>query len=460
MSIFFPAIPEIIFLILFLSAFTGLLLLNERDQIPYFAIGISILLFPVLPYFYGVTFNEMFISDKISIITKYIFLINLIFCTLISLNFERIKREYYFEYYSLLMLATLGMMILVSANDLIVLYLGIELVSLCSYVLAGFMRDDLRSNEAGMKYLLIGTFGSVLLLYGITLIYATTGTTNFKEIIYVVNKNNLIESKLFLTGLIFIASSFALKVGTFPFYQWVPDVYEGAPTPITAFMSVGPKAAAFIAFGRAFVESFYTLNPIWSDILVTISIFTVIVGNLIALNQTSLKRMLAYSSVAHAGYMILGIAAGTSDALMSVVIYLFIYTFMNMGAFSILIATGIDDIDGYRGLAKTKPFTAFLMLIFMFSLTGIPPTAGFIAKLTLFKSVLDAGHVIPVIIAVIFSVVSAFYYLRIVRNMYMIEEEKEVILHPGTPLKLTYVITSICVILIGILPQLILGFAN
>lgn len=460
-----PMVPELLMTGLALIVLLVNLLIKKKEVIALISmVGVA---FIALTLFGppGVTFGTMFISDGYSTFFKVIFFINVILSVLISIKYIAVERVNYGEYYSLILFSTIGMMIMASAGDLIVLYLGLELMALSTYVLAGFIRFDMKSNEAALKYFLLGAFSSAFLLYGISIIYGLTGTTNIKAISLFISENGLAGNLSLLLSVIFFVVAFGFKIAAAPFHMWAPDVYEGAPTSITAFMSVGPKAAGFAVFGRVFMVAFASVKVDWATILIPLSILTMAVGNIVALSQTNIKRMLAYSSIAHAGYALLGIIAANNAGLSSMMNYLMIYAFMNIGAFTVIImlrSEGFrgDSIYDYEGLSKTHPLAAALMLIFMFSLTGIPPTAGFIGKLYLFMSAVNAGYTWLVVVAVIFSAISAYFYLRIVMYMYMREPRVAVRLasSPGTSIALG--ITTVAVLLIGVLPSFLLGFAR
>jgi NADH-quinone oxidoreductase subunit N len=260
-----------------------------------------------------------------------------------------------------------------------------------------------------------------------------------------------------LLSMILIVVAFSFKIAAAPFHMWAPDAYEGAPTSITAFMSVGPKAAGFAVMGRVFFEAFRSIQADWTPILIGIAILTMAVGNILALVQTNIKRMLAYSSIAHAGYMLIGIMPGTQESMSAMMVYMLIYAFMNMGAFALVILSGKEDIKSYEGLSKTHPFISAAMLVFMFSLTGIPPTAGFVGKFNVFMASVNAGYTWLVVIAVMFSVASAFYYLRIVVNMYMKEMKEEAAIALSPSLGLAILITVLMVFIIGIMPSVVIG---
>jgi NADH-quinone oxidoreductase subunit N len=410
-------------------------------------------------------FNGMFVLDGYSSFFKFIFYINAILTICISLKYMEIEKAAYGEYYALLLFATAGMMIIASALDLIVLYLGIELMSLSTYILVGIIRHDTKSNEAAIKYFLLGGFSSAFLLYGASLIYGLTGTTDIGAIAAFISEKGFAGNQMLLLSMALFTVAFGFKIAAAPFHMWAPDAYEGAPTSITAFMSVGPKAAGFAALGRVFMVAFSSIKVEWSTVLIPLAVLSMCIGNIVAISQTNIKRMLAYSSIAHAGYALLGVIAGTNSGLSSMMNYMFIYAFMNIGAFAVVIMLRREgfkgeDLSDYEGLAKTHPLAAALMLIFMFSLTGIPPTAGFIAKFYVFMEVIKTGHVFLAIIAVLLSVASAFFYLRVVMYMYMKEPRGEVILTTSAPISIALAVTALIVIVFGIFPSYLLDFAS
>ena len=411
-------------------------------------------------------FAGMFVLDGYANFFKLIFYLNVILTICISFKYMAIEKASYGEYYALLMFATTGMMIMVSAADLIVLYLGLELMALSTYILVGITRKQQRSNEAALKYFFLGAFSSAFLLYGISLTYGLTGTTNLREIAVALQTLNLNGSPIMYLGLIFMIVAFGFKIALVPFHMWAPDVYEGAPTSITAFMSVGPKAAGFAVLGRVLFDAFAGMQAQWASILIPVAVLTMAAGSIIALAQTNIKRMLAYSSIAHAGYMLLGIITGTDGGLTSTVNYLAIYLFMNIGAFAIVImlrSEGFrgENIDDYMGLSKSHPVASALMLVFMFSLAGIPPTAGFIGKFYVFMEVVKAGYVYLAIIAVVFSAISAFFYLRVVMYMYMKDPVKEVPGLTGSPsMSIALAFTAVMILIIAIFPSYLLNLVR
>ena len=460
-----PVMPEIVMTCLALLILLSELVIKRKETIAFLSIVSVAIVTYLLAGSAGITFNGMFIADGYSLFFKLIFMLNVVLTVLISVKYIAIEKVNFGEYYSLILFSTLGMMLMASAGDLITLYLGLELMALSTYVLAGFLRHDVKSNEAAMKYFLLGSFASAFLLYGISMIYGLTGTTDLHAISSYISQKGLSGNPVLTLSMIMFAVAFSFKIAAVPFHMWAPDVYEGAPTSITAFMSVGPKAAGFAVLGRVFMTAFGEARIEWTGILIPIAILTMAVGNIAAISQTNIKRMLAYSSIAHAGYVLLGIIAGTSEGMASVLNYLFIYAFMNIGAFAVVImlrSDGFkgDNISDYEGLAKTHPLAAALMLVFMFSLTGIPPTAGFMGKFYLFMSAVSAGYTWLAVTAVIFSAISAYFYLRIVMYMYMKEPKTEVQLSvsPGVALALT--ITVIAVLVIGVFPSAVINFAR
>lgn len=337
------------------------------------------------------------------------------------------------EYYALILFATLGMMVMASAADLIMIFLGLEALSIPLYILSGFLRGKVRSNESALKYLLLGAFASAFLLYGIAFLYGAVGNTRLERIAAHLSRGAAWENPLVSLGIGLLLVGLAFKVAAVPFHMWLPDVYEGAPTPVTAFMIAGTKAAAFSALVRAFGTAMTPLRAEWVTPLWVIALLTMGVGNIAALTQQSIKRMLAYSSIAHAGYLLVALVAGTSRGYSSILFYLVVYAFMNLGAFAVIIAVArrgeeAPTLSSYAGLGFRHPVLAFSMAVFMFSLAGLPPTGGFMGKFYIFSAAVEADYVGLVILAVLCSLISVFFYLRVVVVMYM-EEPREGLSH-------------------------------
>jgi NADH-quinone oxidoreductase subunit N len=332
-----------------------------------------------------------------------------------------------FEYPVLVLLATLGMLLMVSANDLMALYLGIELQSLSLYVIAAFRRDDSRATEAGLKYFVLGAVSSGMLLYGCSLIYGFTGTTTFAGIAQALKgvPHDAVPLGL-ITGIVFLTAGLAFKVSAVPFHMWAPDVYEGAPTPVTAFFAAAPKVAAIALFLRALLSPFGELALEWRQVIIFISVASMILGAFAAIKQTNIKRLMAYSSIGHVGFALVGLAAGTQEGVRGVVVYMTIYLLMTLGTFACILSMRreggmVETIADLAGLNRTHPGMALVLAIFMFSLAGIPPLAGFFAKFYVFVAAIKAGLFVLAVVGVLASVVGAFYYLTIIKLMYFDE---------------------------------------
>ena len=363
------------------------------------------------------------------------------------------------EYYALVMFAALGMMLMATADDLIVIFLGLETMSISVYALVGFLRRDPRSNEAALKYFLLGAFSTGFLLYGIALIYGATGSIKLEPIEAALSRPAT-DNALLLAGIGLMLIGFGFKVAAVPFHMWTPDAYEGAPTPVTAFMAVGVKAAAFAAFMRIFMVHLGPLSPQWTTVLWVMAALTMTVGNLAALVQTNIKRMLAYSAIAHAGYLLVGMTAVASPRAGGAILYYLLgYVFTNLGAFAVVVAlerrgARRDEIADYRGLATRHPWLAAAMALFMLSLTGVPPLAGFFGKFYIFSAALDAHLLWLTIIAVINSVISAYYYLSVLIAMYAREGGVEpTALRTRPALVAALVIAAVGTVVIGLFPQ-------
>ena len=411
------------------------------------------------------SFNDSYIVDHLSLFFICIFTISSALAILLSVEYNEREGIRAGEYYALILFCTVGMILLASSTDMIMIFLGIEIVSICLYVLAGIRRNNLRSNEAALKYFLLGAFATGFLLYGMTMVYGSTGHTNLFKIAEVVQNQSAQSNPLLLMGLVLLIIGFGFKVASVPFHMWAPDVYQGAPTPITAFMAVGPKAAAFAAFFRVFAETFPEMAPSWEIILSTIAVLSMFFGNLGAIMQTNIKRMLAFSSISHAGYILIAVIAKNSLGASSLLFYMLAYAFTTCGIFGIIILLGQKgeenlEIENYSGLAYRHPILALSMTVFLLSLGGLPPFAGFIAKFYIFSAAIQEGLVTLVIIAVLNSAISFYYYLKVVVFMYMKEPEAEFKISL-TPLTLFVVFIGVTVtISLGIFPGSIIALAS
>ncbi|MFZ0547172.1 MAG: NADH-quinone oxidoreductase subunit N [Candidatus Promineifilaceae bacterium] len=370
----------------------------------------------------------MVLADNYSVFLNGIFLVTGILTVLISVNYlskANIERG---EFYYLLLFSISGMMLMAQANDLILVFLALELLSIPLYVLSGFARPRVESEESALKYFLLGAFSSGFLLFGIALIYGATGTTSLPDVLVKIGDGGTLG----LAGAALLLVGFAFKVAAVPFHMWTPDVYEGAPTAVTAFMSVGAKVGGFAALIRIFLYALPSLSDTWVPALAIISALTMIVGNVVALAQPNVKRMLAYSSIAHAGYIMIGVAAGINSdtGISAALFYMLAYLFTNLGAFAVVIAVERKDgqglmLDDYKGLAKRSPMLALALAFFMLSLTGVPPTGGFSGKFFLFRAALDANLLWLAVVGAVTSVVSGYFYLRIVYLSFMFDQEGE-----------------------------------
>lgn len=368
----------------------------------------------------GTGYRGQFVVDGFSQFAKLLILLGGALALILSLEFNRNQGIARFEFPVLMLMSVIGMMIMVSASNMMTLYLGLELQSLALYVLAASARDDLRSSEAGLKYFVLGALASGLLLYGISLVYGFAGSTDFRQLAAALKGG---ASPGLIVGVVFVLCGLLFKISAVPFHMWTPDVYEGAPTPVTNFMGTAPKVAAILLITRVMMTPFGNLLAQWQSLVVIVSIASMLLGALAAIGQTNIKRLMAYSSIGHMGYALIGLAAGTQAGVQGVLIYMATYVIMNAGAFACIIAMRrkgrqLEDISDLAGLGGTDRALAAFMAIFMFSMAGIPPLAGFVGKLYVFLAAVQAGLWTLAVIGVLTSVIGAFYYLRIVKVMY------------------------------------------
>ena len=399
-------------------------------------------------------FNGSVIIDYLSSFMKIVTLLAAFLVLIISSNYLRTFKIFKIEYSILILSSVLGMMIMISSNDLIVFYMGLELQSLALYVLATFNRDQIKSSEAGLKYFVLSALSSGLLLYGCSLIYGFTGSTNFNVI-----ANQLNSNEYALTfGIVFILVGLAFKISAVPFHMWAPDVYEGSPTSVTLFFTMVPKIAALTVFIRFLYVPFLNLIDQWQMILIFLSIASMLFGAIAAIGQTNLKRLVAYSSIGHVGYALAGLATGTNDGIQSSVIYITIYILMNLGLFSCLLMMKrnneyYEKIEDLSGLSKNHPLLSLSLLIILFSLAGIPPLAGFFAKFYIFKSVLEQSMYFLAIVGLLSTVVAAFYYLRIIKIMYFDKEKEKYDTDHSLWLKFSLTVSTLLILIYFIFPS-------
>ncbi len=412
-------------------------------------------------------FSGTFTLDTFAIYLKLIIVIATALVVLISAKYLEIEGSHFGEYYALLLFSAVGMMFLASGTDLIVLFIALELMALCEYVLTGFLRGNRRSNEAALKFFLLGAFSSGLLLYGMSLLYGIGGSTGLRIIAQHLSERPSPDPLSWLAMITLLAGLF-FKVAAVPFHQWTPDAYEGAPTPITAFISVGPKVASFAILLRILLACIWPLRAEWQVLTIGVAVATMTLGNLAAITQTNIKRFFGYSTISHVGYLLLGIIAaadGNGEGLAAVIIYLLVYAFMNLGAFAVIIMMRRkdlvgDEIDDLAGLMSRAPGPAVLMLIFLLSLAGIPPTAGFIGKYFIFLSLIQTRHYVLAVLAVAYAVVALYYYFRIVVTMFMNKAPDTVPLATSPGLSLALGVTLALTLIIGIDPNPFIGFAH
>jgi NADH-quinone oxidoreductase subunit N len=423
------------------------------------------------------TFNGMFVSDLMASALKMFTYVSVVLCLVYSRTYIADRGLYRGEYFVLALFATLGMMVMISANHFLTLYLGLELMSLCLYSLVALNRDSAISTEAAMKYFVLGALASGLLLYGMSMLYGMTGSLELTEVakgtVRILQSNDPSSKSVLALGLVFVVSGLAFKVGVVPFHMWIPDVYHGAPTAVTLFISTGPKLAAFAMAIRLLVNG---LQPLagdtpqfqsgWQDMLIILSVLSMAIGNLAAIAQSNIKRMLAYSTISHMGFMLLGLLSGivsgnalsATEAWSSAMFYAVVYVLMSLGAFGMVVFLSragfeAERLEDFKGLNTRSPWFAFVMLLLMFSLAGVPPTVGFYAKLSVLQAVLGAGHVWLAVVAVMFALVGAFYYIRVVKLMYFDEPQDSGEVRGKLDVSVLLSANGLAVLALGILPQ-------
>jgi NADH-quinone oxidoreductase subunit N len=414
----------------------------------------------VLPAGKLTTFGGSFIVDDFARFLKILALIGSAAAIAMSLDYAKRERQERFEYSVLILLSTLGMLMLISAADLIALYLGLELMSLPLYVVAASHRDLLRSTEAGLKYFVLGALSSGMLLYGASLVYGFTGTVSFAGIAQAAGQGGI----GLIFGIVFLFAGFCFKVSAVPFHMWTPDVYEGAPTPVTAFFAAAPKVAGIAMFVRTAVVAFPGITMQWQQILVFVSIASMGLGAFAAIGQRNIKRLMAYSSIGHMGFALIGLAAGTAEGVQGVLIYMAIYVTMTLGTFAVILSmrrgTGmVESIDQLAGLSRTQPTTAFFLAMLLFSMAGVPPLAGFFAKFYVFLAAIKAGLYVLAVIGVLASVVGTYYYLTIIKIMYF-DESAEGFYDMPYELRVVLAVCGLFNILFFLYPGPLVGVAS
>ena len=401
--------------------------------------------------------------DGFAYFFKLIFLLTAAITILMSMHYLTVEGAPAGEYYFLILCATLGMMFMAGGIDLITIFIGLETMAISFYILVGYLKPNRRSNEAAVKYFLLGAFSLGLLLYGMSILYGVTGTTQLRPIMTALSGQEV--TPVLLLGMMLVIGGIGFKIAAVPFHMWAPDVYEGAPTAITAFLSVGSKAAAFAMLIRIFFEGLGPLHQEWSQVFWVLAVVTMTVGNVAALTQSNLKRMLAYSSIAHAGYILMGVIVGTPRGLTAILVYLMVYLFTQLGAFAVVVAlrrrdTIGDELKDLTGLYQRSPFAAVAMLLFMLSLGGIPPTAGFMGKLWLFGAAIDSGYVWLAVIGVLNSAISLYYYIRVVVFVWIKSDTMATPLPLNPAMTAVLAITIVGTIVFGTYPAPLFEFAD
>src|ERR1700686_1723471 len=460
-----PVLPELLLavgamVLLMLGAYRGQPATSLVTGLAICLLALTGVLELLLPGGKLTTFGGSFIVDDFARFLKILALIGSVATLILSSEFLADPSRHIFEYAILLLLSTLGMMVLISAGDLIMLYLGLELMSLGLYVVAASNRDNAKSTEAGLKYFVLGALSSGMLLYGASLVYGFTGTVSFAGIAHAAPNGGI----GLIFGIVFLFAGFCFKVSAVPFHMWTPDVYEGAPTPVTAFFAAAPKVAGMAMFVRAAVVAFPGITSQWQQIVVFVAMASMALGSFAAIGQRNIKRLMAYSSIGHMGFALVGLAAGTTEGVQGVLVYMAIYLTMTLGVFAVILSmrrsTGmVESIDQLAGLARTNPSAAFFMAMLLFSMAGIPPLAGFFAKFYVFLAAIKAGLYILAVIGVLASVVGAYYYLAIIKIMYF-DDAAEGFYPTPVELKLVLAVCGLFNVLFFLYPGPLVGAAS
>lgn len=412
------------------------------------------------------TFSDMFVDDPIADILKVCVYLSTFAVLVYSRSYLIERNLFRAEFFVLMLFAILGMQVMISANHFLILYIGLELLSLSLYALVALQRDSRQATEAAMKYFVLGALASGMLLYGMSMIYGVTGSLNIVKIAHVIQAG-VQQKTVLIFGLVFLVSGLAFKLGVVPFHMWLPDVYQGASTPVTLFIGSAPKLAAFAMTLRLLAQGLQSMVVDWQGMLIILAVLSMIIGNVTAIMQTNIKRMFAYSTISHMGFFLLGILSGGLNGYTSSMVYVLVYVLMSLAGFGMLLvlsSRGIDieNIDDFKGLNQKNPWYAFLMLLVMFAMAGVPPTVGFYAKFVVLQAALDAGFVSLTIVAVLLSLVGAFYYIRIVKMMYFDKPERDTPFTAQNDAKILMSANALALLLLGIMPQPLLslcGFA-
>jgi len=463
-----PLVPEIVLLIgTCVVLIADLFATDERRGTTFFltqATLVATIIATVMmqPEGARIVLNGAFIADPMSFVLKLAVLVLTLWVFVYSRPYLEARGLLHGEYFVLGLFGVLGMMVMISGYSMLSIYLGLELMSLCQYALVAFNRDSPRASEAAMKYFVLGAIASGMLLYGMSLLFGLTGSLEILEIHnYLVREG--VDEVGALLAMVFIIIGAAFKLGAVPFHAWVPDVYEGAPTAVTLYIGSAPKVAAFALFMRMLTEGLGVYHPDWQVVLAVLAVLSLVLGNLVAIAQTNIKRMLAYSTISHVGFILLGILSGTTEGYSSAMFYVIVYAVMSAGAFGMIILLSrrgmeAERLDDFRGLNQRSPWFALMMLLFMFSMAGVPPLAGFYAKLSVLRAVIQVEEIWLAVIAVVFSVIGAFYYLRVVKLMYFDEPEDTGVLQEGLGFRAALSINGVAALAVGLYPAALMSW--
>jgi NADH-quinone oxidoreductase subunit N len=460
-----PAYPELFLLAMVCVILVADLFVSDANRIATYALTQAALLGCFLITFLTATtepvttFSDMFVDDLMADVLKLLVYLGVMVMLVYSRPYIAVRGMFRGEFFVLVLFATLGMMVMISANHLLTLYLGLELLSLSLYALVALQRDSAVATEAAMKYFVLGSLASGMLLYGMSMLYGATGTLGIPQLAEIILAGGAKEIVL-VFALVFIVAGLGFKLGAVPFHMWVPDVYHGAPTAVTLFIGTAPKLAAFAFIMRLLVQGLGAEQLVeeWSQMLVVMAVLTLAIGNVTAIAQTNLKRMLAYSTIGHMGYVLLGILSGDLVGYGASMFYMVVYVLMNLGAFGMILLLSrvgfeAENLDDFKGLNQRSPWYAFLMLLLMFSMAGVPPTVGFFAKLAVLQAVISAGYLWLAVVAVLFSLIGAFYYLRLVKLMYFDTPVDTAPIAPRGDVRLLLSANGLAMLAFGILPE-------
>lgn len=467
MNSLMAVLPELMLLVMLsVVLIVGVSSKDKEHAVAYWLTQLSLLLVLAANTYTGLkgetsAFNGMYLRDAMAVVLKNFIIAFVIVGLIYARDYLRMRRILTAEYFVLALVAVLGMMVMVSAGNLLTVYLGLELLSLSLYAMVAMHRDSPLASEAAMKYFVMGALASGMLLYGMSMLYGITGSLDLATISSTASSGG--EAVLWAYALVFIVVGVAFKLGVVPFHMWVPDVYQGAPTAVTLFIATAPKIAAFAMAIRLLADGLQPLSADWQQMLIGLSVLSIAVGNVVAISQTNIKRLFAYSTIAHMGYLLLGLLVAGSAGYAASMFYAIVYALMSLGAFGIVMLVAgegsveADRIDDFKGLARRRPWFALMMLIVVFSMAGVPPFAGFWAKWFVLKEVVNAGYIWLAGVAVLFSIVGAYYYLRLIKVMYFDEPEHAEPVFASGDMELALTVNGVAVLLLGLMPGLLMG---